>query len=83
MIDNLELCIKVSNYKELEMDINYGRPPFELSIKSTEKPEYKVGDVVYYEGEFLEIKRIDGHVYPICLSGGIRVNVEMINLNKN
>ena len=37
------------------------------------KRSFKVNDKVEFLGDIFEIARIDGHTFPICLGGGIRV----------
>jgi len=55
-----------------------GDYPYTMSIKIPKSKNYKIGDTVTYKGDDYKILRIDGHVYPICLGGGIRVNEKML-----
>ena len=61
------------------MDINYGQVPFNYGIKNNEKIPFKVGQEVTWKGSKYKILRIDKHVYPICLGGGIRVSPKDIS----
>lgn len=38
----------------------------------------KVGDSVKFKGIWYRVRRIDGHVRPICLGGGLRVSEQDI-----
>ena len=62
------------------MDQFAGEYPYTMGIKTLDKPACKVGDMVLYDGHLLKILRIDGHVYPICLGGGIRVTMDMVEI---
>lgn len=37
----------------------------------------RVGDLIRFDGALYVIKRIDRHVWPICLGSGLRITSEM------
>lgn len=47
--------------------------------KNDTKSKYKVGDIVKYLGKKYKILRIDRHVHPICIGGGIRLTDDILD----